>query len=216
MLTNNGGIKQIKSAKTDSAPCLRISRLGIVSRDYRHKYENGFRDFSQVMLEVLQLLDSKECDAALFSLFSLIPRDGFSVQNVLKELKHVKAVFLEEFEDGKERKAMRFVVYHRKPQGWREYEFVQKFGTITGMPKKDIQDFVKNEMPKRILGGCCVLLCGETNGVKYFSKDKEIKDAFGVRAAIPKNANVILNPIHDRMTRFGSMPFRVEPQLDVA
>ena len=76
------------------------------------------------------------------------------------------------------------------------------FGTVTGMPKQEIDDFVKNDLPKRILGNCCVLLCGETNGVKYSKTDKKIHDTFGLKKAIPPNVDVVLNPIHDRMTRF--------------
>ncbi len=132
----------------------------------------------------------------------MIPRNEFMVFNYLKKLKHIKAVFLEEYQDAKNREANRFVAYHLAQQGWSEYEFTQKFGTITGMKMKDIEDFVNNEMPRRILGNSCVLLCGETNGVKYLPKDKKVFGSFSLRAAIPKEANVVLNPIHDRMTKF--------------
>ena len=40
------------------------------------------------------------------------------------------------------------------------------------------------------------------DGVKYSPKDKKVHDVFELRASIPKTANIILNPIHDRMTRF--------------
>ena len=70
------------------------------------------------------------------------------------------------------------------------------------MSEHQIDNFVKNELPKRCLGNCCVLLCGETNGVKYSKSDKKIHDVYGLREAIPKNVNIIMNPIHDRMTRF--------------
>ena len=70
------------------------------------------------------------------------------------------------------------------------------------MRKKDIDNFVEDEVPKRVMGNCCVLLCGETNGVKYSKQDKRIHDTFGLREAIPHEASVIMNPIHDRMTRF--------------
>ena len=189
-------------SKGESKPRLNIGKIGIVTRDYRTKFSNEYRDFSHALPQLIKKLDDEGCDTVLFSLFSIIPRKDFDCLNTLKGLENIKAVLLEEFQDGKNRVAERYVVYHRTPSGWEEYEFYQVFGTITGMPQQKLQDFVQNEIPKRTLGNCCVLLCGETNGVKYSKADKKIHDTYGLRKAIPSNVNVILNPIHDRMTRF--------------
>lgn len=202
MTKSSGDPLQEKSGKTDTSPFLNIAKIGIVSRDYRHRYDNGYRDFSLTLPAVLNLLDYKGCDAVLFSLFSIIPRKSYDPRVAFREFKNIKAVFLEEFQDGKKRKACRYVIYHMTKQGWCEYEFYQAFGSLTGKTNKDIDNFVTDELPKRILGNYCVLLCGETNGVKYSPKDKKVKDFFGLRAAIPQKTNIVLNPIHDRMTRF--------------
>ena len=164
----------------------------------------GNSDFSHAMPKVLKLLDERGCDTVLFSLFSIVPRDSFRILAVLKklELYNIKTVFLEEFQDGETRMAGQFIVYHLTDLRWDEYRFCQKFGTLTGMGQTEINDFVQKEMQKRILGNCCVLLCGETNGVKYSPKDRQINDTYGLREAIPDESRVILNPIHDRMTRF--------------
>ena len=201
MTKSRGGSQQVKSGKID-APCLDITKLGIVSRDYRHIYENGFRDFSHVLPGVLNLLDGRGCDAVLFSLFSIVKRESYDPMLDLNGLQNIKAVFLEEFQDGEPRERCRYLVYHQTKQGWREYVFYQVFATITSIGKTAIASFIKDEMPKRMLGNSFVLLCGETNGVKYSPMEKIVKDTFGLRAAIPKQANIILNPIHDRMTRF--------------
>jgi hypothetical protein len=204
MLTkNDGSAKQIKSEKANTAPILSITKLGVVSRDYQHKFKNGFRDFSSALPDILKLIDDKGCDAVLFSLFSIVPREFYDPIAAFKGLKNVKAVFLEEFQDrNKTRDAGRYVVHHRTSKIWAKYEFTQVFGTLTGMAQKDIDDFVKNEMSMRVLGNCCVLLCGESNGVKYSPKDRKVHDPFGLRKTIPKQTTIILNPIHDRMTRF--------------
>lgn len=204
MIRDENSDKQSESIKAASVPCLSITKIGVVSRDYRHTYDNGYRDFSQSMPDVLNFLDKEGCDAALFSLYGVFPRDSFRVIELLNNLnaKYIKVAFLEEYQDGETRKADRFVVYHMTQQGWSEYKIYQKFATTTGMAQGEIDDFVRHEMPKRILGNCCVLLCGETNGVKYSKDDKGIHDSFGLRASIPQNVNIILNPIHDRMTRF--------------
>ena len=183
-------------------PRLAIKRLGVVSRNYEHKYKNGLRDFSLAMPEILSLLDEKQCDAALFSLYSIIPRGEFDITAALSKLRNVKAVFLEEFEDTEPRRVIRYLVYHNGVDGWQKYEFHQQFATITAMSRNQVLSFVAAEMPKRILGNCAVLICGESNGVKYFKSDQEIHDTFGMAASIPSDVSIILNPVHDRMTRF--------------
>lgn len=203
MLTKKDDINIINDIQGNAKPILNIAKLGIVSRDYRHEFKNGFRDFSSALPEILKLLDDIGCDAVLFSLFSIIPQNSYTQQVALQALKNIKAVFLEEFEDSNEKRtARRYVVLHAKSGIWDEYEFEQKFGTLTGTPKHYIDEFVKNEMPKRIMGNCAVLLCGESNGVKYSSKDKKVHDIFGLQQALSRRSKIILNPIHDRMTRY--------------
>jgi hypothetical protein len=201
MTKNMGNAIQIKSNKDASSPSLRINKLGIISRDYNYTYENEHRDFSQVLSGVLKLLDQKGCDTAIFSLFSVVPRKSFDPYKCFDGLKNIKAVLFEEFKDARKRERGRYVVYYLS-KGWQEYDFLQQFGTLSGKKEDDIINFVDKEIPKRIMGNCCVLLCGETNGVKYSPKDKKVHDVFELRKSISKTANIILNPIHDRMTRF--------------
>ena len=190
------------SKKADAKPSLNIAVIGIITRDYAHKYQNGYRDFSNALPDALVLLDQKGCDAVLCSLFSIVPRQSYDPSTCFTGLKNIKAVFIEEFEDGSVRTAKRYVVHHRVSDIWEQYAFNQKFVTLTGMREEEINSFVNDEMPKRIMGNCCVLLCGETNGVKYSPIDMNIHDIFGLRDSIPQTTNIILNPIHDRMTRF--------------
>jgi len=206
------------SRELDPIPNFDLKKIGIVARNYCVTFPNGHRDFSYALLSVLELLDEKGCDSVLFSLFGIISRKGYSPIASFKDLKYIKVIFLEKFTDGKNREAGSYVVYYKTPTEWKEYSFSQVFGTLYGLRKADIasfernkaqsivetfvQNFVSMKLPKRTLGNCCVLLCGETNGIKYSKADKEIHDIYGLREAIPKRANIILNPIHDRMTRF--------------
>jgi hypothetical protein len=198
MMTKNKNSAKYVGTQRGDPPRLEISKIGIVSRDYSKKFANGYRDFSHALPNVLKLLDDEGCDAVLFSLYSIVPRESYEARTAFTNLGHIRAIFLEEFQDRESRQAGRYVIYYRCLSRWKEYEFCQKFGTISEMPS----DFVKNEISKRLLGNCCVLLCGETNGVKYSKKDKNVHDDFGLRSAIPQNVNFIFNPIHDRMTRF--------------
>jgi len=188
-------------AEEGPAPAFGISKLGIVSRDYRRTYPNGYRDFSYALPEILTCLDRQSCDAVLFSSYSLIPRDSFTPV-AGSRLQHIKALLYEEFADGEKRQAIRYVINYKTAEGRREYILHRVFGSLTDESESDIRRFVEEEMPKRLFGNCCVLLCGETNGVKYSPKDKRVHDIFHLRAAIPKEVKIILNPVHDHMTRF--------------
>ena len=208
MTNSNGGMHTAEIEVVGAKPSLNISKLGIVSRDYWKEYENGYRDYSQVLPAILKLLDDKGCDSVLFSLYGVIVPPNYNAELCFGTLQNIKVVFMEEFSEDKNDKgyltriAKRFVVHHRKSDEceWSQYEIRQCFGSLTERPPMD--KFVKDEMPRRILGNGCVLLCGETNGVKYSRESKCVKDVFGVRKAIPENVRVILNPVHDRMTRF--------------
>src|SRR5450759_2462642 len=82
------------SSKAAKSPRLKARRIGIVSRDYTHKYKNGFRDFSDVFSRVLALLDQKRCDTVLFSSFSIIPRSSFRPLRHMQQLRHIKSCLL--------------------------------------------------------------------------------------------------------------------------
>lgn len=189
-------------------PCLNIRKIGIVSRDYTKKMENDFHDFSSVLSETLHFLDNQGCDSVLFSLFTIANREKYSTLRICKQLRNISAVFYEEYEEktknpSKWKVNKNTCVYRQKNGAWGKYSYEQWFGRLAGLRKGFIEDFVKNEIPKRILGNCCILLCGENNGVKYAkTSSKEIEDTFKLRASIPGSARIILNPIHDKMRRF--------------
>ena len=188
--------------RTTTPPRIQINRIGIVSRNYSNKFANGYRDFSDTLLGVIKLLDNRKCDAVLFSLYTLVPRESNDYSKMFSTVKNLKAIFVEEYQDGSPRTVDRYIVLSQSSQGWMEYEIHQKFATLTGMDEGDILAFVSDELPKRILGNSVILLCGESNGVKYSKHDKSVHDPYGLIHAIAKEVNIILNPVHDRMTRF--------------
>ncbi len=201
MLRDNERSQEVHTNNQHGAPNLNISKLGIVSRDYRHTYQNGFRDFGHVLTDVLNLLDREGCDAVLFSLYGIDSSSPISPYDSFAELEKTRAVFLEEYTDGEDRKPHKNTVYYRTQREWTKYSFTQAFASIGKLSKSKVELFVSEEVPKRVFGNCCILLCGETNGVKYSRKRKTVEDTFGLRNAIPSKVEVILNPIHDLMTR---------------
>ncbi|SBV99832.1 hypothetical protein KL86DPRO_11675 [uncultured delta proteobacterium] len=184
-----------------------VRRVGIVARDYNVRFPNGYRDFSHALPGVLALLDEKGCDTALFSLYSIIPRQGYDILPTLPNFANLKMICLEEFRDCRTgRKAGHYVVYYRAPDGWEEYRFTQAFGRVNWQTQsEEVRQFAQEQIPRRMFGNSCIIVCGESNGAKFDKKNsRKVIDPCGVRAAIP-TAHIILNPVHDRMSRFEMM-----------
>ena len=185
-------------------PKLNIQRIGLVSRHYNQDYGNGYPDFSASFRPVLKFLDDAGCDTVLFSLFSFIPRADFDVFAHLR-LTHIQALCFEEFVlDAKgERHPGAYVVGVQNAFGWQQYRVHQVFSRLSNQSPLRLQQFVQDQfVHQRLLGNACLILCGESNGVKYVPAVKSVQDLFGLRQAIPENVSIVLNPVHDRMTRF--------------
>jgi hypothetical protein len=197
-------------AVTKPASELKVQRIGLVARDYNHLCANGYKDFSHALKPTLEYLDRALCDTVLFSLFSIIPRRGFNMFANL-HLSHVKAIFFEKFttaDDGS-RLAGDYIVAVNAPSGWHQYVVRQAFGALSKKSVADIHHFVQHEFStRRIFGNCCLVICGESNAVKYVPAFKHVADKFGLREAIPQSVSIVLNPVHDRMTRFEMMKKR--------
>jgi hypothetical protein len=189
---------------------LNINKIGIVSRDYRNREKNGHRDFSYAFKSILTALDEQACDSVLFSLYTINKRTSFNVQNILEELnfENIKTIFLEEFKDSEERVPVENVIYYQDKDKWREQRLTQNFARANELTKKRIEDFRKEVKEKRIFGNFAVLLCGETNIVKYNKDDKKIGDPHNYLPLLNEEIKVILNPIHDRMIRPEMKPKR--------
>lgn len=183
---------------------IKVSKIGLVTRDYNVTFDNGYRDFSHVLPGVLQLLDEAGCELVLFSLYSLIPRPGYNPRATFAGLKNIKLICVEQFRDNKHgRKPNKYIVYHKTESGWQPYRLRQLFSRVNRKADREaVEKLVTEELPRRILGNCCLVICGESNGVKYDRAAKAVCDTYELRAAIPPGGTVILNPVHDRMSRF--------------
>lgn len=206
MIETKGSSDQIPTTNTERAPHLKVAKIGIVSRDYCHKYGSGFRDFSEAFSEILKWLDDKGCDTVLFSLYSIIPRKSFMPLHSMR-LRNIKTVLYEEFEDGKEWRGKGSVVLYRRANKWHRYDLPNwGFGSLKGLTRKKkvekVETFIRKGIPGRRLGNCCAILCGEINGVPYHKDTRRVRDDFGLRGSLQREVTVILNPGHDRMTRF--------------
>ncbi|MCL1927176.1 MAG: hypothetical protein FWG07_00090 [Treponema sp.] len=198
MSINNPTNISISNEIKMKSPCLNISKIGIVSRNYNDK-----EDFSESFYDILQYLDSQGCDCALFSLFTLLAKNSLNLD--ILRFKYLRSIFIEEFEkkDNKRQATCYIVYYSENGNSWKSHPFTQMFGSISNKKPEYLKEFIDEEVPnKRIMGNALVLLCGESNIVKYNKKQIRVEDIYGILKKIPNNTNIILNPIHDRMTRF--------------
>ena len=198
-----------KTVKSINSPNLmNIKKIGIVSRDYGIEDKNQFRDFSYAFENILLHLDKQGCDSVIFSLYTLVKRDSFDVMKTLNDMKtnNIKTIFIEEFSDNEdEREANDFVIYFKDNNIWQEHRLKQKFPTLKytkSFENKIIEPFKVEVKEQRLLGNCTILLCGESNIVKYSKARKKVEDTFNFLELLNKDIKIILNPIHDRMTRF--------------
>ncbi len=139
--------------KTEPVPRLTVRKLGIVSRDYNHKFPNGLRDFSATFSRALRALDEKRCDTVLFSPWSIIPRKTFDPLRSLQGLRYVRSVLYEEFRDGQKSSVVRNVVFHRRRNKWRQYElpgggFPKLRGSLKAKKRK-VHRFTRKVLPGR-------------------------------------------------------------------
>jgi hypothetical protein len=199
------------STKTEPTPRLTVRKIGIVSRDYNHKFSNRFRDFSATFSRVLRVLDEKGCDTVLFSPWSIVPRKSFVPVRSLRGLRHIKSVFYEEFTGTGKKRKTQFVVFHRRGIEWQQHTLPGGgFAKLRGSwqaKKRKVACYIRQVLPGRVLGNCCVIICGETTGVPYHPDRGKVGDDFLLRRSLPKKVKVILNPIHNWMSRF-EMPLK--------
>jgi len=206
MIKTNGDSDKTLRTKKEKPPHLKVARIGIVSRDYRRKYENGL-DFSNALSDILRRLDEEGCDMVLFSLYSIVARKSFEPLRSMRRLRNIKAVLYEEFKDGRKREVKGSVLLYREGNNkWHRYPLPRGgFASLKGLTKKQkkekVGNFVRCVIPGSTLGNCCAILCGNINGVPYHKDKKNVRDDFGLRKSLPRKVTVVLNPGHDRMTR---------------
>ncbi|MGR3174696.1 MAG: hypothetical protein ACUZ8N_08875, partial [Candidatus Scalindua sp.] len=83
--SENSSSKTVKFINTPNL--ISIKKVGIVSRDYRKKDKNEFRDFSYTFENILLYLNQQGCDSVIFSLFTLVKRKSFDVIQTLNNIK---------------------------------------------------------------------------------------------------------------------------------
>ncbi len=192
---------EVPASATLSAeqPATRIKKLALIAHDYNVPDCRGFYDYSEHFARINKVCDDQGCDTILYALYtwdsaSPVARTQASV---FEGLKHVQRIVLEV---GQPPNSFDHVeVWVRGNQ--QPIMARQRFATSTASPT-DKQRFV-DELASRQVGDALLVLCGESNIVKLKRASKTFEDWFGFCDRLEElKIGVVLNPIHDYMTRY--------------
>lgn len=182
-----------------------LSKLGLITRDYNLASSNGCRDFSGNFESVLTYLDKQQCDGAVFSLYSLLYRHQGSVLLILAKQKYLKCVLVEYFDDdigANKRSNTENVLYLKTKDGWYPYQCNKRFGSLSTGKKKKVTELLSVVATERTFGNATVLVCGESNIVRYQQKNKNVVDEYQYLSLLGDGIQILMNPVHDKMMRF--------------
>jgi hypothetical protein len=186
------------SAKQSVEPVTEIKKIALVAHDYTVPDSRGFYDYSEHFARINKLCDDQGCDTILYALYtwdstSPVPRTHDSMFDALK---HVRQIVLEV---GKPRKGYDHVeVWVRgQHEPMIAYQRFAEADDPVGAKRLFIDD-----LPSRQVSSTLLVICGETNITRLKRATKTFDDPFGfVEQLQGLNPRLILNPVHDYMTR---------------
>lgn len=159
----------------------------------------GLHDYSEHFARINKLCDDQGCDTILYALFtwdssSPVTRTHGSI---FDGLEHVQRVLVEV---GEPPDSFDHVEVWRRGRA-EPVVARQRFATSSS-PTGDKQRFL-DDLPARRIADAILVFCGESNIVRLKRASKSMEDGFGFRDRLRElNVRVVLNPIHDYMTRY--------------
>lgn len=185
----------------------RITRLAVVSHDYRRRDSTGRWDYSEHFVRINRLCDEAGCDTILYALYTWDARSQLSrTQATMFDGTHrLKRVVIEVGDFGANGGNLGLAdlsieVWERHseiPRVIRQRFATSKAGWADG--GNLVSDFPK----RRIADDGLVMVCGETNAVSLVRATKKMYDPRGINEQFARlGTQVVLNPIHDYMRRY--------------
>lgn len=176
-----------------------IRKVALVAHNYTVTDSRGLYDYSEYFTRINKLCDVQGCDTILYALYtwdstSPVARTHDSIFNGLEQVQRVV------LEVGQPPDSFDHVeVWVRGQQ--QPILGHQRFAKSTS-PTSDKQQFV-DELASRQIGDALLVLCGESNIVKLKRASKTFEDWYGFCDRLKEiSPRVVLNPIHDYMTRY--------------
>ncbi|MCK4659203.1 MAG: hypothetical protein KAV82_06735 [Phycisphaerae bacterium] len=198
------------SPKRANAPKkTKVAKIAVVSHNYDVLDSKGRWDYSEDVSQINNICDQYGCDTIMYALYtwdtsSRIPRTH---EAIFENLQNVKRILMEVGRLSAEDEDQ----YNLRLEFWTRDEeqpvtFGQVFGKATQVAK--CGDTLVSSLEERRVADTMPIICGETNIVSISHKTKRASDPFHVRHHLAKlGVSVVLNPIHDRMSRW-EMPMK--------
>jgi hypothetical protein len=176
-----------------------IRKVALVAHDYNVPDSHGLYDYSEHFARINKLCDEQGCDTILYALYTW-DRDSAVARNhdsIFGGLAHVRRVVLEVGQPALE-SYDHVEVWFRGQQA--PLLAQQRFATSSS-PDASKQAFM-SDLPARRVTNALLVICGETNIASTLRGSDDFSDPHGFADRLREmNVGLILNPIHDYMTR---------------
>lgn len=185
--------------RSTQEPAARIGKIALVAHDYTVPDCRGFYDYSEHFSRINRACDDRGCDTILYALYTWHSASPVARthDSIFDGLEHVQRVLVEV---GEPPDSFDHVEVWRR--GQEEPVVARQRFAVSSASTGDKQRFL-DDLPARQIADALLMLCGESNIVRLKRASKSIEDVFGFRDRLRElKARVVLNPIHDYMTRY--------------
>lgn len=176
-----------------------IKKIALVAHDYNVPDSRGLYDYSEHFAQINKICDQEGCDTILYALYTWDTRSPVSRthDSIFEGLRNVQRIVLEVGQPPN-----RYDHVETWVRGQQEPLLAhQRFATSDSSTSAK-QHFI-DDLASRQVGTASLVICGETNIVQLKRASKTFDDWLGFcRRLDALKTRVILNPIHDYMTRY--------------
>ena len=145
------------------------SKIGLVSRNYQVT-----KDFSEHMPKIVAVADKNNCDTLIYSMWSLDDSNKKTTKNqIFQNSTNIKRVILETGNLELMSDVKTEIWFKEKSEPRIIY---QRFAKAN--EEKYKKELIVDNSFERIIEDCFILLCGETNIIKYKQKFKTMNDEY--------------------------------------
>lgn len=189
----------VTSAQVASCPVVdKIKKVALVSHNYNLANRRGLYDYSEHFARINKLCDEQGCDTILYALYTWdLDSPANKHWSIFEGMSHVQRIVLEVGQPPDSYDHVETWVRERQEPILAHQQFARSTASTT-----DKQRFI-DELGSRQTGDALLMICGESNIVKLKRASKTFEDWFGFCDRLQDlNVSVVLNPIHDYMTRY--------------
>lgn len=191
--------RAITPRSSESAQTDEIKRIGLVSHDYNVPDSRGHFDYSEHFARINKVCDDQGCDTILYALWTIDSTSPLERTHdaIFGGLNNIRRVVVELYDPPETIDHLEtWVRGNETPIVAR-----QRFAQSTASDEEKLQFL--NDLPARQVGSAVVMICGESNITRLVRASGEFNDPYQfVERLRESDVRLVLNPIHDYMTRY--------------